>query len=92
MQKVDELAHEAGIEIAIFAKTDHAGSMYSNIRDIEEAGSVIAAGIMHSLKDTEIPENASRFMDVIIAAAAHSIDAMKGLQNNIIEHVVTNNK
>ena len=37
IRKVDELAHKSGIEVAVFAKKDPAGSLYSNVRDPEEA-------------------------------------------------------
>jgi len=91
MKQVDELAKESNIEIAIFVKTEHAGSMFSNIRDVEEAGTVIAAGIMHSIISPDMPESASRFMDVIVSAAANTIDNLKDLKDRIINHAFTNN-
>lgn len=84
MAQVDKLAHEEGIEVAVFAKKNPAGSMYSNVVDPEEAGSIIAASILHALKEDDVPENAVRFIDVIIAAAGHTVEAIKELKKEII--------
>ena len=87
MRQVDELAHKSGIEVAIFAKKDPAGSLYSNVRDPEEAGSIITASILHSLTNADMPENANKFIEVFIVASAHTIEAMKGLKKDIIAKI-----
>lgn len=83
MREVDELSRKYGIEVALFAKKDPEGSMFSNIKNVEEAGVIIAAAIMHSLTNVKVPDNAMKFMDLVISAAGHTVTALKGIQKDI---------
>lgn len=84
LSKVDNFAKENDLEVAVFIKKGEAASIYSNVRDPEEAGSIITASIMHSLVENDTPETANKYIEVLIAAAAHTIETLKGLKQNVI--------
>ena len=42
---------------------------------------------MHSLIESDTPETANNYMEVLIAAAAHTIESLKGLKQNVMNKI-----
>ena len=87
LKQVDHIAKENNLEASVFVKKGTAASIFSNVRDPEEAGSIITASIMHSLIESDTPETANNYIEVLIAAAAHTIESLKGLKQNVMNKI-----
>ena len=92
MKRVHDLAKEQGIRIALFAQDEENSSMFSNVQNVEETGTLIAGAILKSMNDEDIPESAERFVDVIVSAGAHTVEALKGIKEKLIRDVIANNE